>query len=404
VPLLRTLPLFALALSCLPAQQPLSLDDAVSQALASHPLLAEGRQRAASARGQQTQAGLAPNPRLVLQLENLRPQGIPFRENDHFAYLQQTLETAGKRTKRVELASRGLARVELENEILKRQIELRVRQAYWAAAGAARVHALLEENIRTFDQNVTYHEIRVREGAMAETDLLRVRLEAERLRLAANQAHLDFEKARIQLFREMGSAEFPPATLAEPLELSADPPLLADVDDALRQRPEIALARARIDQARAAVALAQSGAKSNLELLGGYKRTNGYDTALLGLQTDLMLRNRNQGNLESALAEVKMEESALAATQAVVRAEVQSARVEVDTRRRQLSEFLVRARRQAAEAARIAQAAYRLGGTDLLRLLDAERLRIEIEVMNCQALTGYRQSLESLRAAMGTSR
>jgi len=387
------------------AQQPLTLDSAVSTALASHPLLAAGQQRIASATGQRRQAGLTFNPRLVLQAENLRfPGNTPYvfsRDNDYFAFLQQTLESSGKRGKRVDLASQGLRTAELELDILRRQVAFRVRYAYWAAAGAQRSHALLIESQKNFQQVVEYHEIRVREGAMAETDLLRVRLESERITLSANNARLDAERARILLFREMGATQFPDAALADPLELKEDRLLLADLDQAVQRRAEVQLARAQLERARSALILQQANARPNYDVLFGYKRTAGLETALAGFQTDLPFLNRNQGNIESATADIKTAEANIAAAEAIVRAEVAAAKVEYELRRRQVTEFLGRFRQQAAETSRIAQAAYRLGGADLLRLLDAERLRIEIELINDRALMEYRQSIVALETALG---
>lgn len=389
----------------LSAQQSLTLNDAVSTALAGHPLLAAGQQRIASATGQRRQAGLTFNPRLVLQAENLRfPGNTPYvftRDNDYFAFLQQTLESSGKRGKRVELASLGLRNAELELEILRRQVAFRVRYAYWAAAGAQRSHELLTASQKNFQQIVEYHEIRVREGAMAESDLLRVRLESERIMLSANNAKLDAERARVLLFREMGESKFPEARLADPLELKEDRLLITDLDQAVQRRAEVQLARAQLERARSALVLQQANARPNYDVLFGYKRTAGLDTALAGFQTDLPFLNRNQGNIESATADIKTAEANLAAGEAIVRAEVASAQVEYEMRRRQITDFLGRFRQQAAETARIAQAAYRLGGADLLRLLDAERLRIEIELINDRALMEYRQSIVALETALG---
>ena len=389
----------------LAAQQLLTIDEAVSTALAGHPLLAAGRQRITSASGQRRQAGLLSNPRLLLQAENLRfPGNTPYlftRDTDFFAFLQHTLESSGKRGKRVELASQGLRRAELELDVLSRQVAFRVRHAYWAATGAQRAHELFMESQKNFQQIVEYHENRVREGAMAEVDLLRVRLESGRIMLSANSAKLDAERARILLFREMGGSKFPEVRLSDPLELNDDRLLLTDVDQAVQRRAEVLLARAQIEQARGALILQQANARPNYDVQFGFKRTGGLDTMLGGFQTELPFLNRNEGNIESAAADIKTAEANLAAAEAIVRAEVAAAQVEYEMRRRQISEFLGRLREQAAETTRIAQAAYRLGGADLLRLLDAERLHIEIELIHYRALMEYRQSIVALETALG---
>jgi len=389
----------------LTAQEPLTLEAAVRSALDSHPLLAEGRQRVESARGQLRQAPLTFNPRLILQAENYRNWGsrpiLPGRETDDFAYLQQTFETAGKRGKRAELASRGLRAAELELEVLRRNVARDVSLAYWAAVGAQKMHELLLESVKNFQKIVEYHEIRVREGAMAENDLLRVKLELGRMELAANNAALDAAKARIELFRTMGRADFPAVRFAEPLQPAEDRLLSWSEQEALERRPEARLARERIEQARANAVLQQANARPNFDALFGYKRSMGENTLIAGLQWDLPVFNRNQGNIQSAAAEIKAAEANLAATEAIIRAEVRAAAAEYETRRRQIRELVGRLVEGAGETAKVAQAAYRLGGADLLRLLDAERLRIEVELVNYRAWMEYRQSQEVLAYALG---
>ena len=398
--------LAALAMACCAAaQEPLTLEAAVERALASHPLLAEGRERVESARGQLRQAPLTFNPKLVLQAENYRAWGArpiqTSRETDDFAYLQQTFETAGKRGKRAELASRGLRAAELELAVLRRRVARDVSLAYWAALGAQKMQELLLESVRNFEKIVEYHEIRVREGAMAENDLLRVKLELGRIQLAANNAGLDAAKARIELFRAMGQTVFPDVRFAEALQLDEDRPLLTDEDEALRRRPEMLLAQARLEQARGNLVLQRANASPNVDALFGYKRSMGEHTLIAGLQWDLPVLNRNQGNIQSAAADIKAAEANLAATEAIIRAEVKAAAAEYQARRQQLKELVGRLRSQADETARIAQSAYRLGGADLLRLLDAERLRIEIELVHYRAWMEYRQSMEVLAFALG---
>ena len=391
---------FLPALLC--AQPSFSVREAVARALAGHPLLAAGAARVAVSSGHLEQAGLRPNPRLVLQSENWRAYGgfQPNEELDHYGYLSQPFETAGKRLRRVEAARAGLRRAELEKELLARQIAARVKQAYWAAAGAVRISQLWLENARNFHQIVEYHEARVKEGAMAEADLLKVRLEEQRLAVAANSAGLETERARIQLFREMGATQFPQAAFSDRLDPGPPPPIAA-VEEALANRTEVKLARQSGDQARANLRLQQANARPDFDLTLGYKRTAGFHTAVAGAQLPLPLFNRNQGNVGAATAEIRAAESELAAAEALVRAEVRAAQSEVEMRRRQIEVLLKGARERAAESSRIALAAYREGGTDLLRLLDAERFRIEVEVLYARTLADYQGSVVALETAMG---
>ena len=94
------------------APNPLSLSEAVSRALATHPLLTAGTGRVQVSEGLRRQAGLRPNPRLNIQTENIRNWGSPGfhfpSQADTFAFLSQRIETASKRDHRVEVAATGL--------------------------------------------------------------------------------------------------------------------------------------------------------------------------------------------------------------------------------------------------------------------------------------------------------
>ncbi len=393
-------------IAALNAQDKLSLPAALEAALGTHPEIQAMRSQVDRARGARIQAGLAPNPQLILQTENIRPSTSrsPFsfsQQTDNFVYLQQQFEPGAKRTRRVDAAQAAIAALEQDLESTRLGIAARVKDAYWAAAGAQQALDLLEANLKTFQQIVEYHEVRVREGAMAESDLLRVRLEADRIALAANQARLDTQRARINLFRAMGQSKFPQVALSSPLTASDDPLITPDPVAALDRRPDVLAARANIEAARAGLRLQRANARTDYSLYFGYKRTEGFNTMMGGIQYDLPWRNRNQGNIESASASIREAEARLAATEAIARAEIEAAHAEYMIRRRQVQDFIERFRQQANETSQIAQAAYRLGGADLLRLLDAERLHIEIEILSVQAAAQYRQSQAALQSAMG---
>jgi cobalt-zinc-cadmium efflux system outer membrane protein len=369
-----------------------------------HPLLAVGTARIRAGEGLRLQAGLRPNPTLTLQAENLRPYGgenfQPSREIDAFAFVTQPWELGQKRLRRIQFAEANLRRAELERELLAKQIAGRVRQSYWNALGAQKIHELLLETVANFQNIVQYHVIRVREGAMAEADLLRVRIEGERIAVAANAAALDAERAGIQLLRDMGQVEFPALRLSENMDAPLSNPL-ADVERALEQRTEVRLARQSRETAEANVRLQQANARPDLGLTAGYKRTNGFSSLMGAVQIPLRFSDRNQGNIAAAQAEVRMAESELAAAAALVRAEVRSAQADVDSRYRQLTQMLQGVVERSAESSRIAQAAYREGGADLLGLLDAERVRIDLQMLYYRTLSEYRQGEAALETAMG---
>lgn len=388
------------------AQQPLSLSGAVQRALENHPELAAAANRVEAQQGLRVQAGKTHNPTFNFQWENLRAWQQPgFRvgqESDVFGFLQQQWELFGKRRRRVEQASVQVHLAELERELARRHVALSVKQAYWHALSAQRRLDLFDENLANFQKIIAYHEARVREGAMAEADLIRVRLEGERLALERNSAGLAAARARLQLQFAMGEESFPPLSFTEPLPESLrkpEFPLIAA--EAITQRIEVQIRQAAIDESVASTNLARANAKPDLTWVAGYKRSGPYDTVLVGAQFPLTVRNRNEGNIAAASAGERYAASLLRASQQAVLSEAEAALESYQVYRRQLEHTLPVLREQALQTASIAEAAYREGGTDLLRLLDAQRVRIEAQQLYIEARVNYELAIVELEQALG---
>jgi cobalt-zinc-cadmium efflux system outer membrane protein len=373
----------------------------------SHLQIDAAQARVAAADALRLQAGLRPNPRLFLQSENSRFWGSPgfvySRDADSFAYASQVLETGGKRQKREQFQGQAVHRTQLERDLTGYRILYRVHLAYWTALGAARNFAILRETLSNFGRIVQYHRDRVREGAMAEADLLRVQLEYERLGLSLQTAEYEAVRTRTHLYHEMGVADAGPVVLAERLEALQEVPGVG-LESAIQDRIDLRLARQLKTQAEANVDLQRANAKPDPELLAGYKRSNGFDTLIAGLQINLPIRNRNQGQIASAVAEVRAADSGMRAASIAAETEISAARTTYEARLRMIQEIFPPLLARASEGSRIAQAAYREGGLDLLRLLDAERARIDAEASYYRALLDYQLAAVDLKAALGVLR
>ena len=203
------------------------------------------------------------------------------------------------------------------------------------------------------------------------------------------------------MFHEMGSTEFPAVEFADALD-QPHPVALLTVDQVLTQRPEVKSAREGVEQARANLRLQEADAKPDPDAFLGYKHTFGFNTLYAALQISLPVRNRNQGQIEAAAAEIKAAESSVAATEALVRSELETAKRDYESRQELLSETLRPMRDRADEVYRIVDAAYRETGSDILRLLDAERTRIETQLLYTRTLSEFQQSAVALETAQGS--
>jgi outer membrane protein, heavy metal efflux system len=390
------------------AQPQLSLKDAIDKALQSRASLKADVERVAAAEGLRKQAGLFPNPEFQFQNENLRPGQTYTRDVDTLAMINQQLDVLGKRKQRIELAGEGVVRTQAESELARWQVTQRVKLAYWTARGSQEVQRVLNTTAEDFQKVIDYHTAQLSQGAIAEQDVLRVRLEGERLKISADLAFIEVNRARVELLKEMGQTDFSEVVLTEPLDVdSRFTPL--GVEQALAQRIEIKVARAALEQARANVKLQDVAARPDLNVTAGYKRTqlpdtsNGVNTAIVSLRIMLPTADKNQGNRIAAEAEVRRQQQLLAAVEADVRADYAGAFQEYESRRAEFLNALQPLREHAANIASIASAAYAEGGTDLLRLLDAERARLEAELAWARGMVDYRQSIVRLEAAEGVN-
>ena len=399
--------LLAGALS-LQAQARLSLQEAVSRAIESRASLKAEAERITAAEGIEKQAGLIPNPEFQFQNENLRPGMTYGRDVDTLALINQPLDILGKRRQRVAVAQRGVLRTQAEYELARRQIAQQVKLAYWAARGAQEIRAVLQATVDNFRKIVDYHSAQLSVGAIAEQDFLRVRLEGERLQITAGLAAIEANRARVELLKEMGATDFADVVLSESLDLNgvAAP---AGVEQALAQRVEIKIARAALEQAQANVKLQEVTARPDLNVTYGYKRTQlfdtptGVNTLIASVRVTLPVTDKNQGNRAAAEAEVRRQQQLLRGAEAEVRADYYGALQEYELRRTEFANNLGPLREHAANISQIAAAAYAEGGTELLRLLDAERARLEAEVAFARGMVDYHQTIARLEAAEGVN-
>ena len=382
--------------------QQLSLHEAVREALAS-PEAQVAAAQVREAEGLRRQAGLGLDPRLFLQSEDFRPwaSNSDFgTQTEDYGFLSQTLELDGKRSKRVGVASAQLQQARSNEAFTLEAIAGRVAGAYWSAAVADRIVVLLREDMKAVDEMVRYHQERVDAGAMRGVDLLRTRIERDRLRVALASAERDAEQARLELYKQMGRPPQPGVQLTDSLDsLGTIAPVPVEV--VLEQRADLQAARDAVATAKADAELQRANGVPDLDLIGGYKRDAAVNTGYGALQINLPFRNRNQGGIERAEASVAVAQAHLAALEVQVRAEVAQGEANYKQEQGIVQTLLPDMRANAKENLRLMTEAYRIGGVDLLRYLDAERTEFDVEVSALRTLAEYQQAALRLELSYG---
>ncbi|MGE0862445.1 MAG: TolC family protein [Vicinamibacterales bacterium] len=368
----------ALATASLPPS-PLTLAEAVARARDDSPLrgaaksLAEGSAEAARL------VGRLPNPLIDVRVENLGPTSRLTLPRDVFAVVSQPLEIAGKRGLRhgIAAAEQNLAGANLQ--VVDWQITLRTVQLY---VQALKARSLFETLTANRDGLVTLIETmrrRVAEGFSAESDLLKFETESARM-------DIDIARASLELARSLGALTFvigasAPLTseqLVEPDAIAAPAVASASMESAIARHPEVHSAAMRLDRARQVAALERARRFPDPVLSAGYKRTSGFDAAVVGVTLTVPLFDRNGSATARAVGE---ERAATAEHDAIARRLASEAAALIATAE-VLSQRAARAGRELLEPAdavrNAARAAFREGTADVLKLIDAERVHGDV--------------------------
>ncbi len=204
----------------------------------------------------------------------------------------------------------------------------------------------------------------------------------------------------IELYRQIGLPSGNDVHLTDDIAAPEAPPPM-DVETALAQRADVAVARDQLQAAEADLKLQRSLAYADPDLLGGYKRNSGDNTIFTALQIQLPLHNRNQGEIERAEAQVRAARASLELATLSVRADIAAAASNYRREEEIVEHTLPQMRSRAHENLAILTEAYRIGGVDLLRYIDAERTEIDVEVTALRTLAEYHQSALRLQLAYG---
>ena len=362
-----------------------SLADAVALAGARHPALRAASGRRQAELGVARQDATLPNPVFEYRRENL---GAPIAP-DIFTTITLPVDLVLRR-----LALRGVvgdvaARTAADSAGAARGVVYDVARSYWRATLAHALGDVAAAQRAAVDSLALVEERRAREGAIPEGTAMRARLEADRVRLAAAAARADAERARADLARALA---LPPTAVPWPTDSLGDAPardtlqsvaasydsagLARLVAGALRARPDVIAARARVAAAERRVAAERLGAVPAFGLIGGAKRTGGYETGVIGVAVGLPVFDRNANLRARAAGEL-----------ALARADVQlveaQAAADVTAGARAYAALIAEGPpgaldRRGAEVAAVTRAAYREGAASLLELLDAERARADV--------------------------
>ncbi|HSE98197.1 MAG TPA: TolC family protein [Blastocatellia bacterium] len=384
---------------------PLTIDRVIDRFLQRNLSVEAARHNVEAARADQIAARVRPNPGLTVSAENLKVSGdTPFNHlYEVSATYSQTIELGNKRRLRREVADLTVSVAEAKLADTLRQRLFEVKRAYYEAVLAHYTLFAAMENRTGFDELIKFNQVRFEEGAIAEGELLKVKLERVKFNSAVSQAELAQRQAVIRLLELLGETDFSRAeAVAGELnfaEVNVDLATLKQM--ALESRPDVKAAELSTKLAERRVDLEEARNSMDITPFAGVKRVGIDNTVLFGVTIPLRINDRNQAGIARAVAEEKVAQTGLAIVRNHALAEVEAAYRAYETARSQAATFQRELLQQANESYTISLAAYQEGATELLPLLEAQRTRAEIRQQYYRTLFEYQTSVFMLERATG---
>jgi cobalt-zinc-cadmium efflux system outer membrane protein len=395
----------------------MTADDLVRYALEHNGELAAIRKTIDEARGRLRQSGLKPNP--MLELSGAQTVNGP--DNNLTVGVELPLELGGRRKARITVAERELEIKEVEVRDFERRLAAEVRVKYADAIAAARNLKFTEELLKLARDSYRLIRARVDLGKSAALDQNLVWVELNR----NDAARVGFEsKAEIAALEIKKVIGMPPDEILRlrgefAIERPA-PPQSEALRLALTDRPDLAALRATENLAAALSNQARVEGKVDASLFASYQRMNfGYDIrgfndagalvpvtgifhyAMAGVRLSLPTRNKNQGNIEAALAAEEGARKRREFAELVVRNEVAGAYARLGKAQEALAVYRDRVRDTAMRNLDVLRQAYALGRNNLLDYITEERRFIEVETGYTDLLKEHLDTLIEIERVVG---
>ncbi len=397
----------------------LSLDEAITRALAQEPSLRAARTAVDVARGMQVQAGVRKNLSVSAELRG-EPAGS---DNQTMLSVEWPLDLF-RREGRVTVAVREVTTAEFSVADRERLLASNVRTRFGDVLAAVRDLTVLDELVAAGHRQHDLLRARVEEGASPplDRDLVAVearRLDADRL-LQLGRA----ERAMFELKRVLGMAPTDVLRLKETLDDVVIRESEAPVSTpAAEPRPDVREAQSRVDVSDAKIDRVTRDGRFDVTLFGGYMRMDsafpqlglsptGTPEPIRGLfhyvtggaTVTLPVFNRNQGEIAAARAERAGAVAVHEAARLSAETEIASARAGDQRAQEAVRVYSGDVRTLARQNVDVVRQSYELGRTTIFEVLAEQKRFLDQERAYTETLRLAYEARTALKRAVGETR
>ena len=378
----------------------ISLEEIINRAFKNNGNIKIARLEVEKAQARLQQAGLRQNPTLEVEQSSGRFVGSA-GDGELSVGFALPLDIYNQRGKRMELAKADIALREAELSALKRRLLGQVLITYSEALAALQELKALEDLLELDMQTTRFVQIRVNEGESAPLELYLLQTEVERLRSRRSlvEGRLQTSLAKLKFYAGLNYQE--PLKLREDMRAATLPNLPRTLETAfsvaLKNRPEIRLAKLEENLATTGLRLIRSNSKPDVTAYTRYTQGRaGFDdprgeffqrdrSLTFGVAIGLPVFNKNQGAKAEAEIAIRQAQEKKTFAEQVIKSEVAAAFRRIDATNQALARLETAVLPRSRKNVETIQKVYEIGElkiTDLIneqrRLLDANRDLAEV--------------------------
>ncbi len=326
------------------------------------------------------QAGVFPNPEIGIALDK-------FGANEIEATIEQLIELGDKRKLRTQAAQREVDRVINGSQVSKVELESEIVRRFIPIAITANMLNVIDSMLKISELTRDQIQKRVDAGGSRMTDLVRIDIDIEKLKIERSELHSKNTQARLK-FAALGSEQ--DTMLVHVIGDLGETPL-PGIDELLKSIDNTPVYKSfAVDQALLETQRRQLHADivPDLNLSAGYLRSNydHYNSPLIGLSMSIPVFNKNT----AAQKQIELKQKALGEQQENVHRlltadiqEIHSQIVIIDQKLQILKSSTIP---KAQQVYMMLQEYYNAGNAGFLDLTEAqaEMLRLKLEIIEIQ--------------------
>ena len=251
-------------------------------------------------------AKLLPNPDFSLS-NGIAGTDEPNPANEQSASVSQLITTAGKRNKNIKLAQIGVEQAKDQFFDLIRTLKFELRSDFYSVYYQRQSEKVYDLEISSLNKTLTAYREQYAKGNIAEKELLRIQSQLYSLQVEYNslEVGIDTVESQLKLLIKVNARTNLEPIVTEDItgkEILTTVPYQKLLDSAYVNRYDLRYSKTTVDYNNMNLELQKATAVPDFSLSLNYDKLGSYGTNFFsgGIEFNIPLFNRNQGNIKQA--------------------------------------------------------------------------------------------------------